>query len=295
MSHRVQFDFEIDFSNGGGIQGRDFRLDIASDDISDRELADYLVADMRLLMVGAARIHNKRIIVEPHKRKAIDVPAAADRYVDLSHVIEDGTVSHRGLPAPIICDYLSREASRTRYAPGTEFHIAKIEMVANTGTYVDCPFHRFADGRDFSQIGIEQFADIDAIVVRAEQRDSPAVGVECFRGLEIRNRAVLVHTGWDRHWNTQAYLGEHPFLTEDAATYLRDCGVKLVGIDSMNIDDTRGNTRPVHSALLGAGILIAEHLCNLSAVPDDGFAFSAIPPKFKGVGTFPVRAMARLR
>ena len=295
MSHRVQFDFEIDFSNGGGIQGRDFRLDIASDDISDRELADYLVADMRLLMVGAARIHNKRIIVEPHKRKAIDVPAAADRYVDLSHVIENGTVSHRGLPAPIICDYLSREASRTRYAPGTEFHIAKIEMVANTGTYVDCPFHRFADGRDFSQIGIEQFADIDAIVVRAEQRDSPAVGVECFRGLEIRNRAVLVHTGWDRHWNTQAYLGEHPFLTEDAATYLRDCGVKLVGIDSMNIDDTRGNTRPVHSALLGAGILIAEHLCNLSAVPDDGFAFSAIPPKFKGVGTFPVRAMARLR
>jgi kynurenine formamidase len=295
MSHRVQFDFEIDFSNGGGIQGRDFRLDIAGDDIFDRELADQLVADLRLLMVGAVRIRNNRIIVEPHKRKAIDASAAADRYVDLSHVIENGTVSHRGLPAPVICDYLSRESSRTRYAPGTEFHIAKIEMVANTGTYVDCPFHRFADGPDFSQIGIEQFADIDAIVVRAEPRDSPAVGVEYFRGMEIRNRAVLVHTGWDRHWNTQAYLGEHPFLTEDAAIYLRDCGAKLVGIDSMNIDDTRGNTRPAHSVLLGAGILIAEHLCNLSAVPDDGFAFSAIPPKFKGVGTFPVRAMARLR
>jgi kynurenine formamidase len=210
-------------------------------------------------------------------------------------VIENGTVTHRGLPAPIICDYLSREASRTRYAPGTEFHIAKIEMIANTGTYIDCPFHRFADGRDFSQIGIAQLADIDAIVVRAEQRESPAVGVEFFRGLEIRNRAVLVHTGWDRHWNTQAYLGEHPFLTEEAAIHLSDCGVKLVGIDSMNIDDTRGNTRPVHTTLLGAGILIAEHLCNLSALPDEGFAFSAIPPKFKGVGTFPVRAMARLR
>jgi kynurenine formamidase len=295
MNHRVQFDFEIDFSNGGGIQGRDFRLDIAGDDISDSELADYLVADMRLLMVGAVRVHNKRIIAEAHKRKPVDTPALSEPYVDLSHVIENGTVSHRGLPAPIICDYLSRESSRTRYAPGTEFHIAKIEMVANTGTYIDCPFHRFADGRDFAQIGIEQLADIDAVVVRAEQRDSAAVGVEYFRGLEIRNRAVLVQTGWDRHWNTQAYLGEHPFLTEEAANHLRDGGAKLVGIDSMNIDDTRGNTRPVHSALLGAGILIAEHLCNLSALPDDGFAFSAIPPKFKGVGTFPVRAMARLR
>jgi len=294
MNHRVQFDFEIDFSNGGGIQGRDFRLDIAGENISDRELADYLVADMRLLMVGAVRISNKRIIAEPHKRKLLDTSASASRYVDLSHVIENGTVSHRGLPGPIICDYLSREASRARYAPGTEFHIAKIEMVANTGTYVDCPFHRFADGADFSQIGVEQFADIDAVVVRAEQRDSPAVGAEYFRGLEIRNRAVLVHTGWDRHWNAPEYLGEHPFLTEDAANHLRDCGVKLVGIDSMNIDDTRGNARPVHSALLGAGILIAEHLCNLSAVPDDGFAFSAVPPRFKGVGTFPVRAMARL-
>ena len=295
MNHRVQFDFEIDFSNGGGIQGRDFRLDIPGDDISDRELADYLVADMRLLMVGAVRIHNKRIIAETHKRKPVDTSSSSSRYVDLSHMIENGTVTHRGLPAPIICDYLSRESSRSRYAPGTEFHIAKIEMVANTGTYIDCPFHRFADGRDFSQIGIEELADIDAIVVRAEQRDSPAVGVEFFRGLEIRNRAVLVHTGWDRHWNTQAYLGEHPFLTEDAAIHLRDCGAKLVGIDSMNIDDTRGNARPVHTTLLGAGILIAEHLCNLSTVPDDGFAFSAIPPKFKGVGTFPVRAMARLR
>jgi len=295
MNHRVQFDFEIDFSNGGGIQGRDFRLDIPGDDISDRELADYLVADMRLLMVGAVRIHNKRIIAETHKRKPVDTSSSSSRYVDLSHMIENGTVTHRGLPAPIICDYLSRESSRSRYAPGTEFHIAKIEMVANTGTYIDCPFHRFADGRDFSQIGIEELADIDAIVVRAEQRDSPAVGVEFFRGLEIRNRAVLVHTGWDRHWNTQAYLGEHPFLTEDAAIFLRDCGAKLVGIDSMNIDDTRGNARPVHTTLLGAGILIAEHLCNLSTVPDDGFAFSAIPPKFKGVGTFPVRAMARLR
>jgi kynurenine formamidase len=295
MNRRVQFDFEIDFNNGGGIRGHDFRLDIAGDTISDRELADRLVADMRLLMVGAVRIGNKRIIDEPHKRPAIDAPAfAGGDCVDLSHVIENGTVTHRGLPPAIICDYLSREASRSRYAAGTEFQIAKIEMVANTGTYIDGPFHRFADGEDFSQMRLERFVDLDTVVVRAERRDSPAVGVEFFRDREISNRAVLVHTGWDRHWNTPAYLGEHPYLTEDAADHLRDSGVRLVGIDSMNIDDTRDNTRPVHSILLGAGILIAEHLCNLAKVPDEGFAFSAVPPKFKGVGTFPVRAMARL-
>jgi arylformamidase len=292
-ARRVQFDFEIDFSNGGGIQGRDFRLDIAGDDISDRDLADYLVADMRLLMVGEVRIHNKRIVVEAHRR--VPSEAGRGRYVDLSHTIENGVVTHRGLPGPVICDYLSREASRERYAAGTEFQIAKIEMVANTGTYVDVPSHRYADGKDLSQVAIDCLADLDAIVVRAEQRDSPAIGVEFFRGREIHDRAVLVHTGWDRHWSSAEYLGEHPFLTGEAALFLRDSGARLVGIDSMNIDDTRDNTRPAHSTLLGAEIIIAEHLCNLASVPDEGFSFSATPPKFKGVGTFPVRAMARLR
>ena len=292
---RVQFDFEVDFTNGGGIQGQDFRLDIAGDDIADSELAGYLVADMQLLMVGTVRIRNKRIVAETHKRPPIGAMRTGRRYIDLSHTIENGTVSYRGLPAPIICDYLSREQSRERYAPGTEFQIAKIEMVANTGTYIDCPSHRYAHGKDLSEVGIESFADLDAIVVRAEHRDSLAIGVEFFRNRDIRGRAVLVHTAWDRHWNTDAYLGEHPFLTEDAAVHLRDGGATLVGIDSMNIDDTRGNSRPVHSTLLGADILIVEHLCNLGQVPDTDFAFSAVPPKFKGVGTFPVRAMATLK
>ncbi len=295
MNHRVQFDFEIDFSNGGGIHGRDFRLDIAGDDVSDRELADQLVADMRLLLVDAVRIHNKRILVEAHKRAGIDAAAERGRYVDLSHTIENGVTTYRGLPGPVICDYLSRAASRRRYAAGTEFQIAKIEMVANTGTYVDVPSHRYADGKDLSQVGVERFADLDAIVVRVAQREALAVGIECFRDLQVRNRAVLVHTGWDRHWSTPQYLGEHPFLTAEAAQWLRDAGAVLVGIDSMNIDDTRGNARPVHSTLLAAEIIIAEHLCNLAGVPDEGFSFSAIPPKFKGVGTFPVRALARLR
>ncbi len=146
MTNRVQFDFEIDFTNGGGIQGQDFRLDIAGDAISDKELADYLVADMRLLMVGTVQILNRRIIAEPHKRGAIDAQSTVTRFIDLSHTIEHGLVTYKGLPAPIICDYLSREKSRELYAPGTEFQIGKIEMVSNTGTYIDCPFHRYADG-----------------------------------------------------------------------------------------------------------------------------------------------------
>lgn len=291
---RVVFDFDIRFTNGGGIQGQDFRLDIDGDDIDDAALVDYIVRDLRLLMVGPARILNKKIIVEAHKRK--DAATAKCRaYVELSHVIEDGLVTYPGLPAARVCDYLSREKSREVYAPGTEFQIAKIEMVANTGTYLDCPSHRYEHGHDLSQIGPEAFCDLDAIVVRADHRQVRAIDASWFRDREIRGRAVLVHTGWDAYWREDSYAVEHPFLTEDAAQYLRDCGVKLVGIDSMNIDDTRGKSRPVHSVLLGADILIVEHLCNLAALPDEGFEFSAMPPKVRGAGTFPVRAMARLR
>jgi len=291
MDKRVKFDFEIDFINGGGIQGQDFRLDIQGDAISDQELADYIVRDMRLLMVRDVRISKKEIITEKHKRSPAGVPA----YIDLSHTIYDGLVTYKGLPAPIICDYLSRAASRERYTPGTEFQIGKIEMISNTGTYVDCPFHRYEDGKDLSEVDLQHFTDLEGSVIRADYRRGQAVDAGYFKGRQLRGKAVLVHTGWDEHWATDRYFENHPFLTDDAAIYLRDSGARLVGIDSMNIDDTRGNSRPVHSILLKSEILIAEHLCNLSNVPDDGFTFSAIPPKFKGVGTFPVRAFARLK
>lgn len=294
VQHRVRFDFEIEFTNGGGIQGQDFRLDIDGDDIADAALVDYIVRDLRLLMVGQARILNKAVIVEAHKRKADAAEPGRRIYVDLSHTIEDGLVTYPGMPAARVCDYLSREASRAIYEEGTEFHIARIEMVANTGTYLDCPFHRYEHGHDLAQIEPEAFADLDGIVVRADHREVNAIDASWFRDKEIRGRAVLVHTGWDAHWADPSYAVGHPFLTEDAAVYLRDCGVKLVGIDSMNIDDTRGRARPVHSTLLGADILIVEHLRNLAALPDEGFAFSAIPPKVRGAGTFPVRALARL-
>lgn len=290
---RVVFDFDLQFTNGGGIQGQDFRLDIDGDDIADAALVDYIVRDLRLLMVGPARILNKKIITEPHKRKAGGAEKGRT-YVDLSHVIEDGLVTYPGLPAARVCDFLSREQSRAKYAAGTEFQIAKIEIVANTGTYIDCPSHRYAHGHDLSQVGIAAFADLDGIVIRADHREVRAIDASWFRDKELRGRAVLVHTGWDAYWREPGYAVEHPYLTEDAAAYLRDCGVALVGIDSMNIDDTRGGERPVHSTLLGAEILIVEHLCNLAALPDEGFTFSAIPPKVKGAGTFPVRALARL-
>lgn len=291
---RVQFDFELDFTNGGGIQGQGFRLDIDGDGIDDRVLADYIVEDMRLLMVGPVRILNKTIIEEPHKRNRAATSARLRGIVELSHVVGDGTVTYPGLPAPRICDYLSREASRARYGEGTEFQIARIDMVANTGTYVDCPFHRFADGKDLAQMPASAFAALDGVVVDIDHRQTREIGVGHLRAVEVRNRAVLLRTGWDAFWDSPAYADGHPFLTANGAAYLRDCGAALVGIDSMNIDDTRGNARPVHTILLGAGIPIVEHLCNLGALPRDGFRFTALPPRFAGVGTFPVRAIATL-
>lgn len=216
----------------------------------------------------------------------------AANFLDLSHTIESGMITYKGLPAPLICDYLSRERSRELYAEGTEFQIGRIDMVANTGTYLDCPFHRYEDGHDLSELMLERCAQLEGIVIEADYRSGKAIGREAFEHKEIAGKAVLVNTNWSVHWRTDAYFEDHPYLTEEAAIYLRDHGAILVGIDSHNIDDTRGRTRPVHSVLLKAGILVVEHLCNLQALPKIHFTFSAVPPKFKGVGTFPVRAYA---
>lgn len=219
----------------------------------------------------------------------------ARSYIDLSHTIEDGLVTYRGLPAPVICDYLSREESRKFYEPGTEFQIGRIEMVSNTGTYMDTPFHRYADGDDLSAIGLDRLIDLEGVIVRIPHSEKLAITEEDFAGFDVAGKAVLVHTGWSEFWNTERYYGGDPFLTEDAARFLADAGAKLVGIDSHNIDDSSGNKRPVHSVLLGAGVLIVEHMRGLGDVPASGFAFTAVPPKFKGVGTFPVRAFAAVK
>jgi kynurenine formamidase len=208
--------------------------------------------------------------------------------IDVCHSIEDGLVTYKGLPSPVITDHLSREASRAHYAPGTEFHIGKIEMVANTGTYLDSPFHRYARGKDLAQLDLHTVANLDAIVVRCKERE---INADLFSGLEVTNKAVLLHTGWDKHWRTDEYFsGNHPFVTEDGATYLAKNGAVLAGIDSYNIDSTAGGTRPAHSILLGHDIPVVEHLCGLGDLPDSGFKFFAVPVKIKRFGTFPIRA-----
>lgn len=225
--------------------------------------------------------------------------SASPRLIDLSHAIADGVVYYKGLPAPVICDYLSRDASRALYEPGTEFHIGRVELITNTGTYIDCPFHRYADGRDTASMPLDRFVDQPALLLRTTGRHGRAIDVAYLSSQlsvdDVRGKAVLVHTGWDAHWGTDAYFEGHPYLTEHAAIWLRDAGAVLVGIDSMNIDNTDGGTRPVHTVLLREEILIAEHLCNLQLLPERGFTFTAVPPKLVGVGTFPVRAFATVR
>ena len=211
--------------------------------------------------------------------------------IDLSHEIEHGMVTYRGLPAPHICDFWTREASAANYEDGSSFQIGRIDMIANTGTYLDTPFHRYAEGDDLAGVGLERLARLDGLCIRAEGIEA---GAELFEELDVAGKAVLVHTGWDRQWRTDAYAHGHPFLAEAAARLLAERGAALVGIDSYNIDDTRTRRRPVHTLLLGAGTLICEHMTGLAALPPSGFRFTAAPPKIAGMGTFPVRAFAEI-
>jgi len=216
------------------------------------------------------------------------------KIADLSHVIEHGMTTYPGLPGPHICDFWTREGSAANYEDGSAFQMGRIDMVANTGTYVDTPFHRYADGKDLADMAADSFAELPGIVVRQPWEKEIAVDTAAFEGLDVRGKAVLVHTGWDRNWRTDRYGQGHSFLTAAAADWLIEHGAALVGIDSNNIDDTRRRARPVHTKLLGAEIPICEHMTGLGQLPDEGFRFSAVPPKVRGMGTFPVRAYAVL-
>ncbi len=296
--HRAQFDFEIEFSNGGGIQGQGFRIDVDGDSVSDGYLATAIIQDLGLLMVKEVRILNKTIVRERHKRRAHAAPGRIPddgrRRIDVSHVVEDGMITYKGLPAPIVCDFLSREDSRAHYAEDTEFQIGRIDMCANTGTYVDSPFHRYVDGADLASLALDHLADLDAITINVTGAEGRALDRRVLLPYDVRGKAVLIYTDWAKHWRTDDYFEGHPFLTEGAAAHLAEEGAFLVGIDSLNIDDTRDGRRPVHSTLLAAGIPICEHLTDLDRLPSKGFRFSAVPVKVRGMGTFPVRAYATL-
>src|ERR1051325_9697326 len=216
------------------------------------------------------------------------------RLIDLSHTVEAGMLTYKGLPAPVICDFLSREASRQVYAEGTEFNIGKIEMVANTGTYVDSPFHRYTDGKDLSELPLSSLASVEGVLIKCHEHNERAITATQLAGHEIRSKAILIRTDWSRHWRTDQYFEGHPFLTKDAAQFLMDSGAVIVGIDTYNIDDTSDGSRPAHTILLGADIPICEHMCNFDQIPDAPFRFSAVPVKVKGFGTFPVRAFIEL-
>lgn len=292
---RVCFDFEVDFSNGGGIQGQGFRLDIDGDDIDNQALADYIVQDMRLLMVGAVRILNKTIIRERHRRqpKSASGDTVRPDLVDLSHVVHSGEDVYPGLPAPRVSDHLSHQASIGRYAEGVTFQIARIDMVANSGTAIDAPFHRYPGATDVAHLALCSVADVDAVVIHLQGMHGQVIDRAALAAIDVRQRAVLLDTGWAGRWGTPAYLQAQPFLSRDGAEYLRDQGAVLVGVDALNIDDTGDPQRPAHSILLAAGIPIVENLASLATLPAEGLRFSAVPMRMEGMGAFPVRAWAR--
>lgn len=211
------------------------------------------------------------------------------RRIDLSHEIVGGRQTYPGLPAPVIDVFMGHTESRERYAPGTQFHIARVAMVVNTGTYVDAPFHRYPDQPDVARLSLDSLADLDGVCVRCRDQ---VIGPEAFAGVDVRGKAILIRTDFSRHWGKPRYFAAHPHLNAAAADYLVAMGVRHVGIDSLNIDSCDDAQRPVHTRLLAAQIPITEHLTNLAALPASGFRYFAVPVKVRGAGSFPVRAFA---
>ncbi|GIJ72160.1 cyclase family protein [Virgisporangium ochraceum] len=294
---RASFDAEVTFLNGGGLQVQDFRLDVPAQDVTTDAVADLFVRHLGLLMVDEVRLGGLRVVAEPHRGSRHAVPpdtGGRERLVDLSHVITAGMTTYPGLPGPEITPHLTREASRGHYAPGTEFAIDRISMVGNTGTYLDSPFHRYADGADLAGLPLDAVADLPTVVVRLTGSGGRGIGPHAVAPFDVAGAAVLLHTGWDRHWGTDAYGPGAPYLTAAGATALVDRGARLVGIDSVNIDDTDGTERPAHSILLAAGVPVLEHLTGLDRLPVTGARLHTAPPRVAGFGTFPVRAYAVL-
>ncbi|MET0862117.1 MAG: cyclase family protein [Microbacterium sp.] len=318
---RAVFDFDIRFANGGRLTGEGFRLDLPGADISTADLELLLVRHLGLTLVGSVEITGLEIVEEAHRgsrgveggagdagtrnadraaidRAAIDRAAIDRAVIDLSHPIRAGLVTYPGLPAPTIASHLTREDSRAKYAPGTEFAMDIITMIGNTGTYLDSPFHRYAEGPDLAGLELASLVDLPAEVFHLDDAWSASdrgIRPASLADRDVRGTAVLLHTGWDRHFGTPAYGTGAPFLTGEGAQWLIDAGVVLVGIDSLNIDDTEsGGERPAHSLLLAAGVHVVEHLTRLEQLPPRGARFTAAPPAVEGFGTFPVRAYALL-
>jgi kynurenine formamidase len=301
--YRASFDACISFSNGGDLTARGFRVDVPSPDVSQSEIAALFVASLGLLMTDTVRLDHVEVFAEPHKGtrggpsdhgSGRPAPGAAGRLVELNHVIRAGMTTYPGLPGPSIAPHLTREDSRDHYAPGTEFAIDELTLIGNTGTYLDAPYHRYPDGADLSSVPLAQTADLPTTVVRVAGTQRRAIDVGALAGLEVRGRAVLLHTGDDARFGSPAYAEGRHFLTRAGAAWLAANEAALVGIDALNIDDTDDGSRPAHTLLLAAGIPVVEHLTGLGQLPPTGARFTAVPLRIEGFGTFPVRAFARL-
>ena len=300
MDYRASFDATVAFTNGGGLTAEGFRIDIPGPDTPDEEIARLFVASLGLLMAGPVELRDVERFPEPHKGtrggpvQGAQAAPGATRLVELSHVVRAGLVTYPGLPEPVIRPHLTRADSREHYAPGTEFSIDVIEMCGNTGTYMDAPFHRYADGGDLTSISLDQTVDLPAVVLRAAD-GALAIDAPALAALDVEGKAVLLHTGDAERFGTPEYASDAHFLSEDGAKSLVDRGAALVGIDAINIDQvTPHGERPAHSLLLAAGIPLVEHLTNLESVPVSGALFTAVPLRIADFGTVSVRAFAKV-
>jgi kynurenine formamidase len=299
--YRASFDASVTFANGGGLTAAGFRVDVPSPDVDEAGIAALFVASLGLLMTESVELSNVEVFAEPHKGtrggpsdRPTGPPSRGGTLVELSHVIRAGMITYPGLPGPEITSYLTREDSRGRYSPGTEFTIGRISLVGNTGTYLDAPYHRYSGGADLAAIGLERTADVPAVVVRVTGAQRRGIDVGALAALDVRGAAVLLHTGDDARFGSPAYAEDAHFLTEAGAAWLAGQDPALVGIDAVNIDDAADLRRPAHSLLLAAGILVVEHLTGLGQLPPAGAWFTAVPLRIGGFGTIPVRAFARL-
>jgi arylformamidase len=299
--YRASFDAAVTFSNGGDLAVHGFRVDIPSADIDEAGISALFVTSLGLLMTDTVELRNVRIFAEPHKGtrggpadRGESAPDTGGRLVELSHVIRPGMVTYPGLPGPDITPYLTREASRARYAPGTEFAIDQLTMVGNTATYLDAPYHRFADGPDLAAIPLARTVGLPAVVIRATGTRQRGISTGTLAAMDVRGKAVLLHTGDAARFGTPQYAAGAHFLTRDGAAWLAGQDPALVGIDAVNIDDIADGDRPAHTLLLAAGIPVIEHLTGLEQLPPAGASFTAVPLRVQGLGTIPVRAFARL-